>query len=105
MIRNQIFNTFYHQFEKIRNFNNHIFVADYTEQTRYNKVKRSVEFFCTNSPTDISFFSIINNEKVSIDGIDFDNKSFVHLVSLFLNVNPYSFQIYQKKIPGFCFVN
>lgn len=77
MIGNQISIKYNHQYLKKQNFNDHIFVADYSEQTRLLSIKRAVEFFCPACPTDIDFFSIKNDPKLSVDGIDFDNLSFV----------------------------
>ena len=78
MIGSQISIVYNHQHLKRKNFNDNIYVADYTEQTKLHPVKRSVEFFCPNCPTDITYFSIKNDPKLSVDGIDFDNLSFVH---------------------------
>lgn len=77
MIKAKIAITYAHQLNKIKNFTDDIFVADFTEQTKLVPVKRSVEFFSPNCPTEISCFSIINTPKLSIDGIDFDGQSFV----------------------------
>lgn len=77
MIKSQIQIHFHHQFLAIKNFTDTCFIADYTEQTKPLPTKRGVEFFTPNNPTDIDFFSIINTPKISIDGIEFNNLSFV----------------------------
>jgi hypothetical protein len=78
MIQNKIQNRFGHQHSTIQNFSDNTYVADYTEQTKTLAVKRDVEFFSPNLPTDISFFSIINTPKIAFDVIKFDNSSFVY---------------------------
>lgn len=77
MIKAEIQIKYNHQYAAIKNFSDDLFIADYTEQTKTLPVKRSVEFFSPNSPTDITFFSVINNPKLNIDGIEFNNLSFV----------------------------
>lgn len=77
MIGNKISIVYNHQHLKRQNFTDNIYVADYTEQTKLLPVKRSVEFFCTHCPTDITYFSIKNEPKLSVDGIEFNNFSFV----------------------------
>lgn len=77
MIGNKICIEFNHQYLKKQNFSDNIYVADYTEQTKLLPVKRTVEFFCPNHPIDITYFTIINDPNLSVDGIEFDNLSFV----------------------------
>jgi hypothetical protein len=77
MIKSNIQTKFIHQHNSIKNFENNLYVADYTEQTKSESIKRAVEFFSPNAPSDISFFSIINPSKIKVDGIEFDNFSFV----------------------------
>lgn len=77
MIKQRIQSNYIHQFNTIKNFNDDLYIADYTEQTKTLPVKRSVEFFSPNSPTDITFFSVINTPKIIVDGIEFNNSSFV----------------------------
>lgn len=74
MIKEQIRLQFKHQYDTIENFTDNIFVADYTNQTNH---LRDVEFFSPRKPIDIESFSISNDEKLSIDGIAFNNSSFV----------------------------
>ena len=78
MIKSNIQTSFVHQYGVIQSFNESAYVADYTEQTKTLPIKKSVEFFSPNPPTDIDFFSIINTPKLDIDGIGFDNNSFVY---------------------------
>lgn len=77
MIRTNIQAKYIHQHIRIQSFSEAIFVADYTQQTKTLPVKRSVEFFSPNHPVDIDFLSINNNNKIVVDGIEFDNSSFV----------------------------
>lgn len=77
MIKSSIQTKFNHQYCAIQSFNNDVYVADYTEQTKTHTIKKSVEFFSPNSPTDIDSFLIKNDKNLSIDGIKFDNSSFV----------------------------
>ncbi|MFV5686637.1 hypothetical protein ACM55I_14465 [Flavobacterium sp. GB2R13] len=77
MIKTNIQTKYIHQHRKISSFSDSFFVADYTEQTKLLPVKRSVEFFCPNHPLDIDYFSVKNDNKINVDGIDFDNSSFV----------------------------
>lgn len=78
MIKTYIQTSYIHQYNTIQSFNDDIFVADYTEQTKTLPVKRSVEFSSPNLPAGIDYFSIKNTPKLNIDGIDFDNTSFVY---------------------------
>ncbi|REC63045.1 hypothetical protein DRF65_07400 [Chryseobacterium pennae] len=55
-----------------------IYVADYTNQTNHLPIKRSVEIFSPTPPTDISYFTILNNSNLMISTIVFDNNSFTH---------------------------
>lgn len=77
MIKTNIGVVYNHQHKEIKTFNDNLFVADYTKMTSGFPVKRGVEFFSPNHPVDIHFFSIINNPKVFIDGIEFKSTSFV----------------------------
>jgi hypothetical protein len=78
MIKTNIQTNFPHHILTLSTFTDDCFVADYTEQTRALATKRGVEFFSPTSPTDIDFFSIINSPKISIDGIAFNNSSFIN---------------------------
>lgn len=78
MIKQRIRNRFVHQYNVVQNFNDNTHIADYTEQTKGDAIKRSVEFFSPNPPVDINYFSIINTPLLSIDGIEFDNNSFTY---------------------------
>jgi len=78
MIKRNIQKAFIHQYNLIVNFADNIFVADYTEQTKSLPTKRNVEFFSPNPPIDINCFEIINSPNLPIDGIEFNNSSFVY---------------------------
>lgn len=53
-----------------------IYIADYTEQTKGEATKRSVEIH-TELPADIEFFCLHNPLPIKIDSVIFDNYSFV----------------------------
>jgi hypothetical protein len=55
-----------------------LFIADYTEKTKFSDVKRGVEVFSPNPPTDIDVFSLLNNVGLHTGNIIFDNASFVY---------------------------
>ena len=76
MIKRGIQINFIQQYNSIKNYSDNLFIADYTQQTSADQIKRSVEFFSPNDPSDINFFSVINTPKISIDGIEFNNSSF-----------------------------
>lgn len=78
MIKQRIQIKYVHQFNLIKNFSDNTHIADYTEQTKRDLIKRSVEFFSPNPPIDINYFTINNPPLLDIDGIEFDNNSFVH---------------------------
>lgn len=52
-----------------------VYIADYTQKTKYEAIKRGTEIF-DNPPTGIEYFSIYNPNKIEIGNIIFDNKSF-----------------------------
>lgn len=77
MIKNNIQANYLHHYNAIVNFSENIYIADYTEQTKNQAVHKAVEFLSPQPPVDISCFSMINNPKLLVDGIKFDNLSFV----------------------------
>jgi len=77
MIKSSIRLNHNHQYATIATFSEDLFIADYTEQTRNDAIKRNVEFSSPVCPNDINCFSVKNNLKVTIDGIAFNNLSFV----------------------------
>lgn len=54
----------------------HVHIADYTEQTRYESIKRGVEIFYQ-KPNDIECFFLKNDKSVSFSSVIFDNDSFI----------------------------
>ena len=74
MIKSNILNNFPHH--NIILYDDSIYVADYTEQTKNSLVKRAVEIFSPNPCTDIDYLTITNPNKVKIETTIFDNKSF-----------------------------
>ncbi|MFH0893747.1 MAG: hypothetical protein V2A54_04865 [Bacteroidota bacterium] len=77
MINRNIRTSYPHQHVLINNYTDDIFVADYSEVTRAQTVKRTVEIFSITPPTDIKYFAILNPQNIHINGIPFNNTSFV----------------------------
>ncbi len=77
MVKRKLREEFPNQYSSIQRFSTDIFVADYTEQTKRNDIRRAVEFFAPTPPKNIDCFVIKNKHKISVDGIVFNNKSFV----------------------------
>ncbi|MHA3789961.1 hypothetical protein ACX0HA_17270 [Flavobacterium hauense] len=77
MIKNAISIHFNHHLNGVKNFTDDIHVADYTEITKDQPVRRSVEFFSPIKPVDIETFFIKNPSALSVDGFEFNNQSFV----------------------------
>ncbi len=77
MIKTNISSIYPNHISRYRSSNSTIYIADYTEQTKNSVIKRGVEIFNTNPPKDINYFSLINNSKLDVGYIDFDNTSFV----------------------------
>lgn len=78
MIKRNIRNRFNNQYNTLSKYSSNIYVADYTEATKNQPIKRGVEIFCPNPPADINYFSITNPKKITTIGIIFDNNSFVY---------------------------
>ncbi len=78
MIKTNIASIYPNHINKYRTSNTAIYIADYTEQTKSLIPRRGVEVFNENPPTDIEFFTLINDSSVEIGYIDFDNFSFLH---------------------------
>lgn len=76
MIRANIQTLFSHHLKSCLTTSNSIYVADYTEQTKLDKIKRAIELFEVSPPSDIPYFTVSNPCKIEIDGIPFDNNSF-----------------------------
>lgn len=76
MIRTNICANFPRHLSKCLVTRNIIYVADYTEKTKHEAVKRGTELFDGNPPADIEFFKVDNPGRLEVDGIPFDNDSF-----------------------------
>lgn len=76
MIKANISIQYPHHLIKYKNSISDIFIADYTNKTKNETIKRSVEVFNQNPPTDINYFTIKNPSAENIGCIDFDNSSF-----------------------------
>lgn len=78
MIAGNINRVYNHQYSKIQKFNSHVFIADYTEQTKVliASLRRGIEFFSPTAPLDITSFKIQNTSNLEIAGVDFDSNSF-----------------------------
>ncbi|MCG8894733.1 hypothetical protein G1K97_13270 [Tenacibaculum finnmarkense] len=74
MIKSNVINKFPNH--NLVSFVDNIYIADYTEQTRYDTIKRAVEVLSPIPFTDINYLSIINPNKVKLETIIFDNNSF-----------------------------
>lgn len=61
---------------EIKEFNQSIYIADYTDQTKNNPIKRSVEIHVT-QPLDIDFFSLLNSNGLRVGTVIYDKYSFV----------------------------
>ncbi|PJF00384.1 hypothetical protein CUB97_03350 [Prevotella intermedia] len=77
MIRTNIQNHFPHQLTNGITTCSSIYVADYTEQTKLDKIKRAVELIKGSPPSDIDYFTVNNSCNLEIDGIPFNNTSFI----------------------------
>ena len=77
MIRDRIKATFPWHLANCLTTRNTIYVADYTEQTKRRKKKKGVILFDGIPPEDIHCFILKNPNLVELDGIAFNNKSFV----------------------------
>lgn len=77
MIKANIALHYSHHLVNLQNFSDNIYIADYTEMTKTFQVKRNVEFFSPVNPTDINYFSVNNIHNLNINGVKFDQFSFV----------------------------
>lgn len=77
MIRTNINTNFPHHLSRCLITNNTIYVADYTEKTKYDRIKRGTELFDNTYPVDIDYFTVNNVHNLEINAIPFDNRSFV----------------------------
>lgn len=56
---------------------NAIYVADYTEKTKHDRIKRRTKLFDNSPPSDIEYYFTVNNpNNWVLDGIPFNNSSF-----------------------------
>lgn len=76
MIRTEIQRVFAHHLQNCTTTTANLYVADYTEQTKQQAIKRATELFDGSPPNDIDYFTVENPLRVEIDGIPFDNGSF-----------------------------
>lgn len=76
MIQENIVRSFPQHLTNCTSTDQHIFVADYTNQTKNTTLKRGTEFFVGNPPTDIKYFSLDNPNNIKAVGIPFDKDSF-----------------------------
>lgn len=85
MIKTNISRKYPLHFSRYSHASEDLFLADYSEQTKTEAVRRSVEIFHVNPPTDINYFSLRNSPQIDIGSIIFDNSCFT-----FPNGNPRS---------------
>lgn len=76
MIKTNISTLFSHH--NFIEFADNIYIADYTEITKTEAIKRSVEISSPNPPTDNHYFELENNDSLEVSNIIFDNYSFVY---------------------------
>lgn len=76
MIRTKIQRDFAHHLQNCTTTTANLYVADYTEQTKQQAIKRATELFDGSPPNDIDYFTVENPLSVEIDGIPFNNGSF-----------------------------
>lgn len=78
MIRKKIQTSFPHHLNSCTTTSSSLYVADYTEKTKNDPIKRGTELFEESPPSDIDFFTVNNQNKLMIEGIPFDNNSFTY---------------------------
>ena len=78
MIRKKIQTSFPHHLNSCTTTSSSLYVADYTEKTKNDPIKRGTELFVASPPSDINYFTVNNSCNLKIDGIPFDNKSFTY---------------------------
>lgn len=78
MIRKKIQTSFPHHLNSCTTTSSSLYVADYTEKTKNEPIKRGTELFEVSPPSDIDFFTVNNQNNLMIEGIPFDNNSFTY---------------------------
>ena len=78
MIRKKIQTSFPHHLNSCTTTTSSLYVADYTEKTKNDPIKRGTELFEVSPPSDIVFFTVNNQNNLMIEGIPFDNNSFTY---------------------------
>ena len=78
MIRKNIQKSFLHHLNSCTTTSDSLYVADYTEETKEKPIKRGTELFVASPPSDIKYFTVNNSCNLKIDGIPFDNNSFIY---------------------------
>ena len=78
MIRKKIETSFPHHLNSCIATSSSLYVADYTEKTKNDPIKRGTELFEVSPPSDIDFFTVNNQNNLMIEGIPFDNNSFTY---------------------------
>ncbi len=78
MIRKKIQKSFLHHLNSCTTTSSSLYVADYTEKTKNDPIKRGTELFEVSPPSDIDYFTVNNPCNLEMDGIPFDNNSFTY---------------------------
>ena len=78
MIRKKIQTSFPHHLNSCTTTSSSLYVADYTEETKNDPIKRGTELFEVSPPSDIDYFTVNNPCNLEMDGIPFDNNSFIY---------------------------
>lgn len=78
MIRSNITSVYPAHMANYCNTDKSIYIADYTQQTKAQPVRKGVEVFAANPPADICYFSLVNNHRLDTGYTIFDNSSFTY---------------------------
>jgi hypothetical protein len=78
MIKENLLTEYPHQLNGSNVYNDHIYIADYTEQTKKDTIKRDVEISSPQAPSDINYCTVLNKNKLDTRSIIFDSRSFTY---------------------------
>lgn len=67
----------YYPHHEVTDYDSEIYVADYTEQTKNEAVKKAVVII-PDQPNDIKSFKVENKKSIPFSAVKFDNKSFIN---------------------------
>ena len=78
MIKAAIITEYPHHIRSCSYTTESVFIADYTEKTKTESIKRGTEVFASTPPPDINYFHLQNDQKLEIGLIVFNNQSFTY---------------------------